>query len=361
MNYKSKNSKKNAVVVAAGKNSLHRQLLKGNADYDLHLLIYDNSYEIYCNDTKYIDCQSGYKMDMFYRYVHSHPTYLDKYDYFFLMDDDVEMDTKDVNELFRLMRKYELKIAQPSLVMSYYTYEHTLRNPLCILRYTNFVEMMMPCFSKEALLEVLPTFEHQVRGCGIEFHWPLLINDNHKNMAVIDAVSAKHTRRLERWTSKDEFSMQQYVCQYNLSTKIKEYSYIGKDIRKLDKGIGLMDKENLDTLRSKLERSLDDLLLLLDDKLFISEILPLSFLCFLLCKITEKKRYADIASLLLEKQVCNAYNVELNSQLYKKLFDVYAFKKGRRFVLRFIGGCLQKIPFSIEGLSMLKIIGLLNL
>ena len=74
--------KKNAVFVSAGKTSLHRQLLKGDADFDLHLLIYDDSYSLFCDDTKFISVQSGYKMDMTYRYLQSHPDFLENYEYY---------------------------------------------------------------------------------------------------------------------------------------------------------------------------------------------------------------------------------------------------------------------------------------
>lgn len=139
--------KKNAVFVPVGKDSLHRQLLKGDADFDLHLLIYDGSYNKFCNDSDFVACDAGYKMDMIYRYLHRHPELFEKYEYFFLLDDDIVISTEDVNRLFSMMREYQLKIAQPSLVMSYYTYKHTAFHPFYILRYTNFVEMMMPCFS----------------------------------------------------------------------------------------------------------------------------------------------------------------------------------------------------------------------
>lgn len=89
------------------------------------------------------------------------------------------------------MKEYRLKIAQPSLSNSYYTYEHTLHNPMCTIRYTNFVEMMMPCFSREALMAVMGTFEDHVRWCGIEYHWPLLINSNKRDIAIVDSVQAE--------------------------------------------------------------------------------------------------------------------------------------------------------------------------
>lgn len=189
--------KKNAVFVPVGKDSLHRQLLKGDADFDLHLLIYDGSYSKFCNDLDFVACDAGYKMDMTYRYLHRHPELFEKYEYFFLLDDDIVISTEDVNRLFSMMREYQLKIAQPSLVMSYYTYKHTAFHPFYILRYTNFVEMMMPCFSRDALKAVLPTFEQKIRWCGIEMHWPVLVGSNHKDMAIVDAVSAKHTRPVQ--------------------------------------------------------------------------------------------------------------------------------------------------------------------
>ena len=92
--------KKNAVFVPVGKDSLHRQLLKGDADFDLHLLIYDGSYNKFCNDSDFIACDAGYKMDMTYRYLHRHPKLLEKYEYFFLLDDDIMITTEDVNRLF---------------------------------------------------------------------------------------------------------------------------------------------------------------------------------------------------------------------------------------------------------------------
>ena len=218
--------KKNAVFVPVGKDSLHRQLLKGDADFDLHLLIYDGSYSKFCNDTDFIACDAGYKMDMTYRYLHRHPDLLDKYEYIFLMDDDIEMSTEEVNKLFGIMKQYHLRIAQPSLVMSYYTYRHTANHPLCILRYTNFVEMMIPCFSKEALLLVLPTFQKKIRGCGIEMHWPKLINANHKEIAVIDAVHAKHIRPLHLWTQEDQNTMSEYLKDQKLTWNIEEYESV---------------------------------------------------------------------------------------------------------------------------------------
>ena len=303
--------KKNAVFVAAGKDSLHRQLLKGEADFDLHLLIYDDSYNKFCNDSDFICADAGYKMDMTYRYLHRHPELIEKYEYFFLMDDDIEMSTKEVNKLFRMMRGYNLKIAQPSLVMSYYTYEHTLHNPLCILRYTNFVEMMVPCFSRDALTKVLPTFEKKVRGCGIEFHWPMLINTNQQDMAILDEICATHIRPLQPWSDEDEYHTQEYLRHHGLSRDVVEYSCIAKN-QPTEKRLGcvITEKKEFDDFRATITECTDMTVMSLKGKVMSSEILPLSLLTYLTSAITEKRRYADFSYMLLGKVVMKVHELD---------------------------------------------------
>lgn len=245
--------KKNAVFVPVGKDSLHRQLLKGDADFDLHLLIYDGSYNKFCNDSDFVACDAGYKMDMIYRYLHRHPELFEKYEYFFLLDDDIVISTEDVNRLFSMMREYQLKIAQPSLVMSYYTYKHTAFHPFYILRYTNFVEMMMPYFSRDALKAVLPTFEQKIRWCGIEMHWPVLVGSNHKDMAIVDAVSAKHTRPVQSWNSLSQLQQENYLKKHNLSWSIEMYGGLPLD------NVDFEGKQVFDELRTYCEKIKQDL------------------------------------------------------------------------------------------------------
>jgi len=245
--------KKNAVFVPVGKDSLHRQLLKGDADFDLHLLIYDGSYNKFCNDSDFVACDAGYKMDMTYRFLHRHPELFEKYEYFFLLDDDIVISTEDVNRLFSMMREYQLKIAQPSLVMSYYTYKHTAFHPFYILRYTNFVEMMMPCFSRDALKAVLPTFEQKIRWCGIEMHWPVLVGSNHKDMAIVDAVSAKHTRPVQSWNSLSQLQQENYLKKHNLSWSIEMYGGLPLD------NVDFEGKHAFDEVRTYCEKIKQDL------------------------------------------------------------------------------------------------------
>ena len=226
----------------------------------------------------------------------SHQALLCIDEYFFLMDDDIEMSTEEVNKLFRMMREYNLKIAQPSLVMSYYTYEHTLHNPLCILRYTNFVEMMVPCFSREALIKVLPTFEKKVRGCGIEFHWPILINTNRQDMAIIDLVHAKHVRPLQPWDCQQE--MDKYLAEHHIDALISIFSrqaVAGKE--------ALL--ANYDNEKEKIEKQVKQILKMSVAGLEKSEMIPLISMTYKYANISEKRYYLDVSTRATEVIVGN--------------------------------------------------------
>lgn len=326
-------TKNNCVFVPTGDNSLHRQLLQEEADFDLHLLIYDKSYNKWCNDTAYIGADSGYKMDMTYRYLQRHPEYLEHYEYFFLMDDDIEMSTEEVNKLFRYMRKYHLRIAQPSLVMSYYTYEHTLHNPTCILRYTNFVEMMMPCFSQEALKLVLPTFEKKVRWMGIEWHWASLITSNHRDMAIIDDIKAIHGKPLQSWSEECDKLMQEFLNRHNLSKDIIEFSY-------LPNNFGL-ERDKYKEIRNHFNYTAHELF---HNKslltITLTNVVLVCIFLLLMVHIMGKRKCLDVFYKLTRKTFCCHFNDEYNKQRLTS-----EIVKLKTFILFFLQ---QGIPIQVE-------------
>lgn len=219
-------STKNCVISAVGKNSLHKMWTEGNGDFDLHLIAYDDSLEQFRGDADFACHIKGYKLKVIYKYLEANPQFKDMYDYFFFPDDDIQMDAATINALFEAMCHYGLKIAQPALRMSYYTWPHTLYNRYSKLRYTNFVEMMAPCFSREALQKVLFTFNENETGWGTETHWPLLINATRRDMAIIDEVSVIHTRPIQSGQAIHNQELAAYLQKFGLVTKVEYYDVI---------------------------------------------------------------------------------------------------------------------------------------
>jgi uncharacterized protein YozE (UPF0346 family) len=220
-----KNKKKKCIIAAVGKESLHHNWIDKSDGFDLHLIVYDDSFEKYKNDTVLIQQSKGQKFKLIYDYLTSNIDILNQYDYFYIPDDDILIDVENIHHLFDYMEKYKLAIAQPALTNSYYSYLITVRKPDTLLRYTNFIEMMQPCFSRKALKKVLFTFNENASGWGIDFHWGILVDFRYYNMAIIDDVISVHTRPV-RSNHFEEFT--EYLKKYNLARVTLEIESVNK-------------------------------------------------------------------------------------------------------------------------------------
>lgn len=115
------------------------------------------------------------------------------YDYFFMPDEDILLSSCDIDKIFALMMDFGLSLAQPSIDpnsnVSFKRFKHA---PGADVIYTDFVEIMCPAFSKEALLACLPTFTKSKSGWGLDLAWSKILGG--KNMAILNGVVAQHTR-----------------------------------------------------------------------------------------------------------------------------------------------------------------------
>lgn len=315
---------KNCIISAVGKNSLHKTWVTNNKKIDLHLIVYDDSYDKYKNDTKFICSLKGYKLRLVYLYLQQHPEYIEQYDYFFIPDDDISINEKNIKMLFRMMRKYNLQIAQPALTNSYYTYPHTLRNKLCILHYTNFIEMMLPCFSKEALKEVLTTFNANESGWGVEWHWPLLINSNKKDMAIIDCIEAIHTRPVQNGRKENEIECNEYIQKHKLDTHIYTFKYIKLPVKCLKRKYLLITETNQYNYFVKLGNDIAISLInfIRQGKIHQIGLMGMSGISLYLAefaRISERKTYLDTAYSIIEHTTLFVNNIKTDFSLQNGL------------------------------------------
>lgn len=119
---------------------------------------------------------------------------LPRYDYYLLMDEDIETSFQDLHRLFLIGEKDGLDLFQASLTRDSYGSHPFLnfRKTSKEVRSSIFVEMMMPIFSARALEICLPTFRESRSGFGLDLVWPKLLN--YRNIGIVDAVQCKHTR-----------------------------------------------------------------------------------------------------------------------------------------------------------------------
>lgn len=208
---------KHCVLAAVGTSSLHRQWINHESTFDLHLIVYDDSYELFKSDSPYVTRNTGYKFKLIYNYLKDNEKLMDQYDFFYMPDDDISIDYHNIQKLFDYMEKYELAAAQPAIANSYFSHPHTFQQENSIMRYTNFVEIMQPCFSRDALRKVLYTFNESISGWGIDFHWGIILNYTEYTMAIIDDIYSLHTRPVQ---SSHHQEMLDYMKKYDLSFDI---------------------------------------------------------------------------------------------------------------------------------------------
>lgn len=191
------NKRANLVIVRAGDASLHPGWLDGAGprNWDIIVSYFGRDPDRYrVPDVTRID-GPGMKWPALHDLLTTRPEILDGYDYIWLPDDDLAATAPDINRMFALCAKYTLDLAQPALAWdSYFSHLVTLRNAGLLLRRTNFVEVMAPVFSAAMLRRVLPTFTATRTGWGLDHIWPRYATDPANGVAIIDAVTVRHTR-----------------------------------------------------------------------------------------------------------------------------------------------------------------------
>ena len=192
-------SRRNLVIVRAGNKSLHPNWLAGETprNWDLVVNYFGDDPDIYrAEDIRRIDSK-GPKWPPLQALIEGNPQFLDDYDYVWFPDDDLEMAKADMNRFFDICKQNSLELAQPSLTArSPVTHPLVLNNSWSKVRFTNFVEVMAPCFSAPCLRRLVGTFGETRSGWGIDWLWPRLVPNPGSGIAIVDDVVIHHTRPL---------------------------------------------------------------------------------------------------------------------------------------------------------------------
>ncbi|ARO15312.1 hypothetical protein BVG79_01970 [Ketogulonicigenium robustum] len=191
-------TRKNLVVVRAGSNSLHHRWLDIPDDarsYDVVVSFFDTAAfaAFQPRDGVRAVLIKGGKWDGLFKTFADID--IDAYDYFWLPDDDIDASATTVNEIFRLCRQSGLAVAQPALTHdSYFSHFIFMQCPGFRLRYTNYVEIMVPCLNRNILRQALPLFEGTMSGFGLDYTWCRWADSGPFNVAILDTVAVHHTR-----------------------------------------------------------------------------------------------------------------------------------------------------------------------
>ncbi len=194
--------RKYLVVVRAGDASLHPTWLDGSAQRNWDLLVHSYGSDCPWSDQQGVEIVRAIGSDIQgpkMRAVHSLYTqrrdlFL-SYDYICFADDDLAGSLETLNRMFLLCEHYGLELAQPALTHDSHmgNWGITMENTSFLLRFTNFVEVMCPVFSRAFLDLCAPTFNENLSGYGLDLLWSSWVSSPWK-IAILDACPVRHTR-----------------------------------------------------------------------------------------------------------------------------------------------------------------------
>ncbi len=181
------------VVLRCGDKSLHPNWVTKESNFDVVLSYFGDSIQYDLSHIEYVHYFKGSKWEGLYDFFKNNYSIWKDYDYIWLPDDDLDTTAKNLNEYFLVNHKYKFALSQPALtVNSYFSHPILLKVSNFIYRNTNFVEVMAPCFSKDAFEKCWKTFSENKSGWGLDALWPKILKG--MNIGVIDLYPIHHTR-----------------------------------------------------------------------------------------------------------------------------------------------------------------------
>lgn len=128
---------------------------------------------------------------------------LPRYKFYAFIDEDIDISVDNLNHLFKTGELFNLQIYQGALTLrSHYSHEFVRQQEGSYVRSTNFVEIMAPFFSADALDRCVHTFTLSELGWGLEYLWNDILRS--EGLAIVDAFPLTHIRPVQsnRWKNQ---------------------------------------------------------------------------------------------------------------------------------------------------------------
>ncbi|HKY94655.1 MAG TPA: hypothetical protein VJL84_05085 [Kiloniellales bacterium] len=187
------------VIVRCGRNSLHAGWQQGDRarDWDLQLCPYEPG------GADWPPVRPGHKWPGLQAHLQANGSWRG-YDYIWLPDDDIATDSATIAALFERCRRFGAAIAQPALTEdSHWSLAMTKRNLGFVTRAVTYVEVMVPCFRRDVLEQMLPTFSlsHRGAGWGLDYLWAKRLK--RQDLYIFDDLPLRHTRPIMAARDRD--------------------------------------------------------------------------------------------------------------------------------------------------------------
>jgi hypothetical protein len=167
----------------------------GYEKFDYIIFAYD---DVSFDEEIFQKCTILREKGLHYYFLKKHitPSVCSKYDYIFAWCDDIDVGYFNPEEFLKIMKNNNLQVAQPALTSdSYFTWVITLQDKTYrIGRYVDFVEVMVPVFTRESWVSYWNMVEpdRNYWGWGYDFFARSVCR--YANMGIIDSQPVRHVR-----------------------------------------------------------------------------------------------------------------------------------------------------------------------
>lgn len=191
---------KNIVIAPCGNRSLVFKdewlKYKTEKEFDVCLLFYHEDIKTpsQYGEVEYFYHLKGFKYNMIFELLTNiHPEWITQYEYFYFLDDDIEIDTRQINKLFILSKVFDTYISCAALTAdSYCSWPMFKQKPNHFCRYVGQIEVMSPVFNSFALQKCLPSFIENKSSWGMDSVWSKLLDYPKNKLIVFDHVNMRH-------------------------------------------------------------------------------------------------------------------------------------------------------------------------
>ena len=190
--------RRSLVISPVGDNSRHASWLVGSEPrtFDLMLIYYGDRGDYDFGSAEYALRRPGFKWQLLAHVFQTHRQTLDQYERIWCPDDDIRSSLNDVNRMFALFAAHGFELAQPAIASGEASYESLRQVSGALFRYSPYVEVMCPIFSRGAFAKASQLFLESQSGWGIDWVWSKWFPAD--KVAIIDDVGVHHTGTLMR-------------------------------------------------------------------------------------------------------------------------------------------------------------------
>lgn len=189
------------IVCCVGDGSMYKSWMNAHTNADFFTIYYGNS----LSETNYIQTlsrvfifdQSPSKTLKIYKHLQNYQSFLSEYEHIWLPDDDLWIDSDNLNSFFDFSRSHKLVLSQPA-TLGFGTSRRVKKFDVNLsLAFTDWVEVMAPFFRMEEFLRCFHTYGETTTGWGIELVWSSLIGYPKDSIGIVHEHYMIHTRRVE--------------------------------------------------------------------------------------------------------------------------------------------------------------------